>query len=149
MHIYDVAMTADANITAAVTTTVWQLITPATRWAKLKQVSFGFRSVTSTDVPGIVELVSQTTAGTSSASLTPAPRNPAMPAALASVNVTFSAEPTLGAVRWSHVLPPQGGNLIWQFPLGDEIIVNASQRLGLRVLFPQGQLVRASFTFEE
>lgn len=149
MHIYDNAMTADVSLTAGVATTVWQLVTPATRWAKILWFAGGFRSTNSTDQPCIVELVRQSTAGTPGGSITPRPKNPAMPAALCSVAITFSGEPTLTHVTFTTVIPPQGGNFVIQCPLGNEWELQTSDRWALRLTCPQAQVFRGSFRFEE
>lgn len=135
------------NVSAATATTLIQLATPSTRCAKIIEVTIYFKSVTSTDVPGVIQLVRQN-AGTASA-LTPLPRNEFFPAALCSVNQTFTVEPGTNTVLWTHGLPPQGGNMIFQTPLGNEHLIKPSSFLGLRVTFPQAQVCRAMLAFEE
>lgn len=98
----------------------------------------GFDGVTPTDVPILLELLFQTSAGTPAGSLTPQivdgriaatyATASAVPTTTASYGV-FSAEPSSGAILWSAMLHPQ---LSRPFKL-PKIVVAAGVWLGLRL----------------
>lgn len=135
-HIYVAGNTAD--ITSSSTVTLLQLVTPATRLAWVKELWVSGKSVTSTDVPVIVDLIRQTSAGTSGGTITPQAVVQAHPASLCTVNTSYSAEPTSSgiSVAGPWYLTPIGGLFVLQTPLGDEVELSASSRIGLRIVSP-------------
>lgn len=137
-------------LVAATAKTVVMVVAPATRRAKLKGVSLGFRGVTSTDVPVKVEIVrsTQATAGTSSPQ-TPIAVDSADPAALCSGAKAFTAEPTVLTAIEEFSVTPTGGTVILQIPLGDEPNCPVSNGLGVRLTAPQAQTVDITLHFEE
>jgi len=80
----------------------------------------------------LVELIRQTTAGTSAA-LTLVKHDEASEAAIGTALQTFTAEPTAGDILASVYLSPAGGIYSYQYPLGDEPVVAVSGRIGIRV----------------
>ena len=149
MHQYTTSTSADESLTAATPKTLLQLVAPATRKLALKEIHVGFNSTTTTDAPVLVELLRQTSAGTMTAA-TPAPDDSSDPAALASAARTATAEPTAGTVLRTWRISPVGGGLLIQFPLGDEPVVNVSERIGLRCTSAAGQSgVRAYIKHQE
>lgn len=148
-HIYQVSNSTDQSLVAATAKTLIQLVTGATRKIWVKEISIGFKSVTATDVPVLVTLNRQSTAGTASA-VTPNPVSEGFPAAISTAQEIFTVEPTTGVVvggPWE--ITPIGGLLIYQIPLGDEIDMAVSSKLGLVATAPQGQSVRAYIKFNE
>jgi hypothetical protein len=124
-------------ISASTTETLLQLVTPATRRAKIKEWGVSFNGVAATAEPVRVDLLRQTTAGTASAH-TPIKTDPAETASLCSAQRTFTAEPTAGDVLWTELYSPAGGFDRPQLPLGEEFIMGVSERVGLRVVVPAG-----------
>jgi hypothetical protein len=147
-HIYTVNNAADVSLVGATAKTVIQLVTGATRKIWVKEVAIGFKSVTATDVPVLVQLVRQSTAGTMSA-VTPNPDVEGHPAAISTAQENATAEPTSGAVVKEWLITPIGGQLVYQLPLGDEIEMAVSSKLGLLVTAPQAESCRAYIKFNE
>jgi len=137
------------SLVAATPKTALQLVTGSTRRAKLIEIGVSFTSVTSSHAPGLVELRSQSTAGTSSA-FTPGQADPAETAAISTALNTFTAEPTDVAQMYPGPwnVTPVGGLFVYTFPVTK--IIAASSRVGLRLTFPDAQSgVRAYMIFEE
>ena len=147
-HIYTVNNSADQSLVAATAKTLIQLVTGATRKIWVSEVAIGFKSVTATDVGVLVQVVRQSTAGTASA-VTPAPVVEGHPAAISTAQEIFTVEPTSGVVVREWEITPIGGQLVYQLPLGTEIEMAVSARLGLLVTAPQNQSARAYITFNE
>lgn len=150
-HIYTANNTADVALAVATAKTVVQIATPATRRAWIKEAQISFKSVTSTDVPVLVQLRRQSTAGTATAiaSANIAPDVEGHPAALSSANENATVEPTTGVVVKEWEITPIGGVLVYQLPLGDEIEMAVSSFLGMVVTAPQVQSCRAYIKFNE
>lgn len=148
-HIYTLANSADVALVGATAKTVLQLATPSTRRAWVKEASIGFKSVTSTDVPVLVTLRRQSTAGTATA-LTANPDIEGHPASLCTAcKENASVEPTTGVIVKEWYITPIGGLLIYQLPLGDEIEMAVSGFLGLVVTAPAAQNCRAYIKYNE
>lgn len=147
-HIARVSAVAAASAAAK---TMVQVVAASTSRPRIKAWEVSFDGADSTKTPALVELIRQTTAGTSSA-LTLVKANEADPAANATALQTFTAEPTAGDVLASVYLSPAGGIFSYQYPLGDEPVVAASGRVGIRVTTVSGTgtpNVAAWLKFEE
>lgn len=127
-HIARVSGVAAASAAAK---TMVQVVAGATKRVLVKSFEVSFDGADSTKTPILVDLIRQTTAGTSSA-LTTVKHDEASEAVIGSALQTFTAEPTAGDVLASVYLSPAGGIYSYQFPLGDEPIVAVSGRIGLR-----------------
>ncbi len=148
MHVYRI-LTGDQSLTAATAKTVAQLVTGATRRAKILTVETAFSSVTSTEAPVLIELLLQTTAGTMSAA-TPAIVDQADPAAISTAQITATAEPTASTILWAERVTPVGGTAVFVFPRDEQITMAVSTRVGLRMTSAASQSnVRAVVTFQE
>ncbi len=147
-HIYTLNNSADQTTAAATAKTFLQLITAATRRAWIKEIQISFKSVTATDVPVLVTLSRQSTAGTATA-LTAQPDVEGHPAAICTASELVTVEPTTGVIVREWEITPIGGTLVYQLPLGDEIEMAVSSRLGLIVTSPQIQSGRATIKFNE
>lgn len=149
-HRYNVAMPTYLSING--TRTLFQLITPSTRRLWIPELHISGRSIVSSDVPYIVKWVRQTSAGTSGAVITPAPVEEGFPAALCTVNSSFSSsEPTDGGViaRGPWLISPVGTTFDFQMPVGEEVGMAVSGRLGLVIIAPQPtELVAACVILE-
>jgi hypothetical protein len=150
-HIYTANNTADVALAAATAKTILQLATPATRRAWLKEASISFKSITQTDVPVLVQLRRQSTAGTATAivSANVAPDVEGHPAALCSASENATVEPTTGVIVKEWYITPIGGVLVYQLPLGDEIEMAISSFLGMVVTAPQIENCRGYLKFNE
>lgn len=137
MHKYNI-MSGDISLVAATAKTAIQVITPATRKAKIEQITVSFASVTSTHTPVLVELLLQTTAGTVTAA-TPAPLTASDPAALCTAGVNATAEPTASTVLRAFRVTPIGGTAIIFLPPGQEIEMSISTRVGVRLTAADAQ----------
>ena len=137
-------------IASAATETLVQVVTGATAKARIKEWGVSFDGVDATKTPIRVDLLRQTTAGTSAA-LTLVKNDPDDVAALASALQDFSAEPTPGDILWTEYVTPAGGFDRVQLPLGEEIVMQESERIGLRVVVPTGSNCNATayIRFEE
>ncbi len=149
MPMYTARIDPEAVATAA-TETLVQIVTGSTRQVKVKEWGVSFDGTSATATPIRVDLLRQTTAGTSSA-LTIIENDPTGPAPISTALQDFSAEPTAGDVLWSQYLTPAGGFDRVQLPLGEEIVVDVSTRIGLRVVVPSGSNCNATayIKFEE
>jgi hypothetical protein len=141
------SVTADAvALTAATAKTVLQIATPATTRARVCEVVIGFDGVTAANTPVLVELLRQTTAGTSTAT-TPAALDPGAPASLATAGRNHTAEPTAGTVIKSWRVTPVGGLLVIPFYGDEQPVVGVSSWMGLRCTAAQAVNVNAQITF--
>ena len=149
MPLYTAIVQAEVIATAA-TETLVQIVTGATRQAKIKEWGISFDGTSPTATPIRVDLLRQTTAGTSS-SLTIIENDPTGPAPISTALQDFSAEPSASDVLWSEYITPAGGFDRVQLPLGEEIVVDVSTRLGLRAVVPTGSNCNATayIKFEE
>jgi hypothetical protein len=148
MHKYSIISAAE-NLSAATVETMLQLVTGATRRAKILGFSVAFPSVTSTDAPATIELLLQTDAGTASA-VTPAALDQGDPAAISTAQKTFTAEPTGSTVLRRMKVTPIGGTFVYHFPEGEEITMAVSTRVGLTINSPAAQTgVVAELFFQE
>lgn len=112
--------------------TLLQLVTPTNQRVKLKELSVSFAGVSNTQKPVRVDLLRQTTAGTSAA-LALVKEDDTTPESIQTTALqTFSAEPTAGDVIRSWEIHPQTSQTI-QLPIEDEIVIGGAKRVGLRV----------------
>lgn len=138
-----------ANVaTGTAAKTHLQLVTPATRRAWPLRLVVSLAGVTASDVPGDVDLVIQTGAGTSSA-LTPTKMDAAETSAICTALQGFSGtEPTYGDYLYRGQLTPNGGYL--DVPLDDlGIVVAAGTRLGLVLTFAATVVATSSLYYSE
>jgi hypothetical protein len=139
---------ADAVALAAATAkTVLQIAAPATIRGRVRELQISLDGVTAANPPGLVELLTQSTAGTMTA-VTPAPHDPAAPASLVTAAKNATAEPTAGTVIKAWRLTPVGGVLVLPFGFEEERpVLAASGRIGVRCTFSAIVNVNASLTF--
>lgn len=140
---------ADVSLTAATAKSVVSLITTSGRRARIKEIMCGFKSVTSTDVPVLVELVQHDTDGTGTA-VTPVALDPAdSGASVTTSKVNYTAEPSTNIVVRKHWLIPPSNSLILQNPPGEEDVIPVSKTATIRCTAPQAQSARAYLKFNE
>lgn len=136
------------------TLTLLQLVTGATRRLWVSEFSISGKSVNAADVSVRVEWVRQTDAGTGSAAIAAGVIgniNEGQPAMISTAREGFSAEPAgvTEIVRGPWYVSPVGGLFVLQVPLGDEIEMAVSSRLGLRMVTPQSTTMRCSVVVKE
>lgn len=150
MHVYTIGTPA-TSLVAATAKTILAWINGATRRCKLLEVQLGFDSQTSTDHAVLIEVVRFTTDGTGTG-VTPAPVDPANPAAIGTAKHSYTVEPTTPTIviPGQRLTPQQGGTLIWQLPMTREILCSVSNLIGIRLTSPQAQSnVSCTMTVEE
>jgi len=126
------------NLGAATVETLLQVVAPST--SRLRVVAWGISlgGVTAAEVPGDIELLRQTTAGTAAA-FTPILLDPADPASSSTAQNTFTAEPTAGDILHPIQLTPNGGLFECEYAPDRRPIVAASGRVGIRANFAAAQ----------
>lgn len=120
--------------------TLLQLIAGTNQRLRVKEIGVSFRGQVNTDKPFTVEVLYQTTAGTGGQTATPVKEADGAAETLqaTALKATWSTtEPTAGSVIRTFDVHPQSG-LVYQCPLGDEIVVGGGKRLGLRITGPVG-----------
>lgn len=134
------------TLVATTAKTILQLVAPANQRGDLRRMGVTFNGVNPTGTPVLVELMRQTTAGTSSAG-TPKRDNPGAESIQFTSRITFTAEPTAGDVLREFLIHPQGGH-IEVFDYG-EIEIAGGERIGIRCTAPEGVNVRGFLSAEE
>lgn len=151
MSIYSMAAgTTEVALTAATTKTVVQLRGATSTRARIIAWGVSFDGVTPGNDPVTVRLLRQTTDGTLTAG-TEVPLDPVDPAAGVTGFHTATAEPTAGDVLEVHLVHPQGGLLIREYPPGREPVIDdaTTSRLGIDCNAPQAVNVAAWIQWEE
>lgn len=136
-HGYHLAMASPSTVNNQ-TQTLIQLTTPATRRAWIKALACSGKDTDGTKVPPQVDLIRQTSAGAGGTSVTPRPLVAGHPASLCTALERPTTEPTNGGevVGGPWYMTSVGGLFVLQTPLGDEIELGVSERLGLRLITP-------------
>jgi len=142
------SITRSAIASGTAAKTIGQLIAAANHRVMLKGWGVSLAGIVATEAPVLVELVRQTTAGTTTA-LTPVKIDETDDETLqTTARHTATAEPTTGDIIESHEVHPQGGSfdVIYSHP-GKTIM--GGGRLGIRVT--AGVTVNCTFwmDFEE
>lgn len=145
--IFGVAQTAEVALAAATAKTVIQLVAPANHRVKILGWGVFFDGVNTAGEPVQVRVLRQTTAGTMSA-LTPVQIVPVSETIQSTAQHTATAEPTPGDVLDPIECHPQQGYEV-KYPMGQELIIPGSGRLGIECTAPAIVNVRAKFFFEE
>lgn len=126
-----IARSPAVAITGGTTRTLLQVLA-STQPLRIKEIGVSFDGTDAADKPVQVDLLRQTTAGTSTGG-TMVENQEIGQAALASFGHSMtSTEPTAGDILRSWYITPAGGLWVMQFPLGDEPVVGATGRLGIR-----------------
>jgi hypothetical protein len=144
---YAAEVGAAVALAATTAKTALSLIAPATFGVDLTKIRIGFDGVTASAVPVLVELVYYTTDGTGTAGTVNQVYGRAITAGFTS-KYNYSVEPT-GATsldRWT--LTPNGGLVIYDWPLGSTVDTAVSNLLGLRCTAPAVVNVNASMWCE-
>lgn len=127
-----VARVSGVSLAAATAKTLAQIITTTNQRAFLCGWGISFNGTDATKEPILVDVLRQTTAGTSS-SLTVVEAQPGGAAPVTTALQTFTVEPTAGDILWSAYFTPVGGGTDVMLYPGDEFVLEASTRIGIRV----------------
>lgn len=129
--------------------TLMQIVAAANRRLRINRVVVSGKGILNTDVPVTVELVEQSTAGTSSANGTVYKANASDDETLGvTTNITYTVEPTLTAIKASRNIHPQS-SAEFVFPVGQrDLFVAGGGRLGIRCGVAPGQATTLRVTVE-
>lgn len=142
------AVSPSEALAAATAETVLQLVAATNHRIKLLGFSVAFDGASTTAVPVLVELVRQSTAGTSSA-CTPTKRDDSIAdTLLTTARQQCTVEPTTGDIMEEWLVHPQQGIVI-MYPLGMEPICGGGDRIGIRATAPAVVNCRVAMIFEE
>lgn len=150
MDVYAITKSNQA-LGAATAETVLQVVAAATVRPQVTSITIAFDGTSSTAEPVDVFLVTQDTAGTSSAA-TVGKLDPAAPAAQTTGRLDFTAEPTTDSNEiWRTMIHPQGGIYEKNWVIGDPTApkLNVSTRLGLKMNAPAAVNCSATIQFAE
>jgi hypothetical protein len=141
------SLTTSADIASTTAAkTILQLVAPANQGLRVQAFGLGFKGVTVTDTPIVVEIVRQTTAGTMT-SRTPLKRGVSGTTIQATGNENATAEPTTTDILWSNAIHPQAA--IEVSLVGREIMMDGGTRIGIRVTAGVTVGTRGHIDYEE
>lgn len=140
-------------LAAATAKSILAVICPAQFGADLKKVRVGFDGVTASAVPVLVELCYNTqatnsVAGTANTAVTVNQGYGRTVTAGFTAAKTWTSEPTALTVIDSWLLSPNGGLVLYDFPLGDTPDTAVSNGFVLRCTAPAIVNVRGALWFE-
>lgn len=142
------ARTTGQAVAAATVETIIQLVAATNYRVAILGYGLGGRGTSNTEEPGVIELLRQTTAGTSAA-LTPRRLQDTITEALqTTARDTITVEPTAGDLLRVHTVHPQAA-LDIRDAFSREIIIGTAGRVGLRATYAQAQTLDAYMDFEE
>ena len=139
---------SEVALVAATAKTIIQTVAPTNHRQKILGWGVFFDGTSVTAEPVQVELIRQSTAGTSVA-LTPVKDDDSLAESILSTALkTFSVEPTsTDIIDVVEVHPQQGYEIM--YPLGQEKKVGGGDRVGIRCTAPAAVNVRAKMRIEE
>jgi len=126
-----VARVSGQALAAAATETLVQIVTTTNQRVRVRGFGVSFNGTDATKQPILVDVLRQTTAGTSSA-LTIVKADPASGTPVTTALQSFTVEPTAGDILWSAYFTPVGGGIDLALYPDDEIVLGPSTRLGIR-----------------
>ena len=142
-----IAQTGEVALTAATGKTVVQITAPANHRVLVKRWGVFFDGTAPLNEPVQVTLKTQSSAGTMS-SLTINKITPGSEIVQTTALQNATVEPTGVAVLDVAEVHPQSGYEVI-FPLGQEVILEGGQRIGIFVTAPQAVNCRSKIIFEE
>ena len=149
---YSVATGAAVSLSASTAKSVLGIRAPEEFGLDLKKVWFGFTGVTASEAPVLCELLYSTYAtnapGTNSTSVTPAQIYGRTIASGVSAARNWTSEPTGLTVLAEFPLTPNGGTLLYDWPLGDTPDCAPEHGFVLRLTAAATVSVRASMVWE-
>ena len=148
MAVYTIAKSGITLVAATVETLL--MVTSVTDTLRVLGWGVSFDSVSSDDVPALVNFARATTAGTATACT--ADIAPAITSNTPSATAQnlFTAEPTVTKILESHYVTPNGGLLVMQYSTAEAVRALDTERLVLRATAPTSNVnASAWITFEE
>jgi hypothetical protein len=149
---YSVSTGAAVSLSASTAKSVLGIQAPEEFGLDLKKLWFGFTGVTASEAPVLCEICYATYAtngpGTNSSSVTPAQLYGRTITAGVTAARSWSSEPTELTVLAEFPLTPNGGTLLYDFPLGDTPDCAPEHGFVLRCTAAASVNVRASMVFE-
>lgn len=146
---YSAAVGAAVALSAATAKTILSVTAPAQFGVDLKKLRVGFDGVTASAVPVVVELCYSTfaTAGTTTAGTVRQAYGRTITAGFTTA-YNYTAEPTVLTVLDRWTLTPNGGLVVYDFPLGDTPDSAVSEGFALRLTAPAAVNANATLWFE-
>ena len=139
---------SEVALVAATAKTIIQVVAPANHRQRILGWGVFFDGTSVTAEPVQVELIRQSTAGTSAA-LTPVKDDDSLAESiLSTARKTFTVEPTSGDILDVVEVHPQQGYEV-MYPLGQEKKCGGGDRVGIRCTAPAAVNVRAKMRVEE
>lgn len=135
-------------LAAATAETVVQLVAAANHAIKILRWGVFFDGVSVTGEPVEIEIQRQTTAGTSSAGTMVKLNDSNADTLDTTARISFTAEPTKTGILECYLIHPQQGIMV-MYPLGQELVVGAGDRVGIEVTAPAVVNCRAFMVFQE
>lgn len=146
--IYDCATEGAVSLSAATTKTVVGVRAHANSGLLLLGYEVAFLGVTASEVPALVEVCYCTFGanppGTNSTSTTPRQRSGRVIAAGFTSARNWTSEPTTSTAIIEKLLTPNGGLIIYDFPLGKELDSAVAEGFTIRITAPSATSVRAT-----
>ena len=126
------ANSGSVSLAAGVPKTIVQIVAPTQQWVRVDGFSLSVKGTNPNHTPIVVELVQQSSAGTSSP-VTLVKTAPGISETLRSSALgTFTAEPTGDTVVLTEFVQVAGGGVLYPFPLKRPLYIQGSGRLGMR-----------------
>jgi hypothetical protein len=144
---YTAEVGAPVALVAATAKTVLSVIAPAQFGVDLTKIRVGLDGVTASAIPVVVELVYFTTDGTGTGGTVNQVYGRSVTPGFTS-KYNYSVEPTGGTSLDRWTLTPNGGLVIYDFPLGSTPDTAVSQLLALRFTAPAAVNVNAAMWCE-
>lgn len=148
--LYDCSTGGAVALSAATAKTVLGAKAHANSGLMVTRFSVAFDGVTASAVPVLVELCYSTWAtnspGTASTSVTPVQRSGRVLTAGFTAGKTWTTEPTVLSVEREFLLTPNGGVVMYDYPLGTEPDSALAEGFALRLTAPAAVNARAELT---
>jgi hypothetical protein len=144
---YSAEVGAAVALSAATAKTVLSVIAPAQFGVDLIKYRIGFDGVTASAVPVVVELVTWTTDGTGTSGTVVQVYGRSITAGF-TTKYNYTVEPTTPTLIDRFTITPNGGTLVYDFPLGTSPDTAVSNLIGLRCTAPAVVNVNATMWFE-
>ncbi|MBB4915080.1 hypothetical protein [Streptosporangium saharense] len=134
-------------LTSNITKTALAVIAPASFGLEAKKLRIGLNGVSASGVPGLIELVAISAVGVGTAVTPQQVYGRTIAHGLTAIH-TATTEPTSLNVVDSWPLTPNGGLVIYDYPLGDSPDVANSQGFAIRANFPAAVSIYAGLWVE-
>lgn len=144
---YTAEVGAPVALVAATAKTVLSVIAPAQFGVDLVKYRIGFDGVTASAIPVVVEVVSFTTDGTGTSGTIAQVYGRSITAGF-TTKYNYTVEPTTATLIDRFTITPNGGTLIYDFPLGTSPDTAVSNLIALRCTAPAAVNVNGTMWVE-